>query len=45
MITATIVGGIIGGSTGGFIGAWGGAVLGFASTGWSAVDCLEAAGC
>ncbi len=45
MITATIVGGIIGGATGGFIGAWGGAVLGFASTGWSAVDCLEAAGC
>lgn len=45
MIMSTIAGGIIGGATGSLFGAWGGAVLGFASAGWGAQDCLEAAGC
>ena len=45
MIQATVAGGIVGGATGGVFGGWGGAVLGFVSAGWGAVDCLKAAGC
>lgn len=47
MIWSTIMGGISGGLFGGGnpYGPWAGAVIGFASAGWGALDCLKTAGC
>jgi hypothetical protein len=48
MVISTIFGAVAGGILGGpaaLYSGWAGAVIGFASAGWGAVDCLEAAGC
>lgn len=48
MVISTIFGAVAGGALGGpaaLYSGWAGAVIGFASAGWGAVDCLEAAGC
>ncbi|MCD9616039.1 MULTISPECIES: hypothetical protein [Chryseobacterium] len=44
-IFGAVAGGILGGGAGSLYSGWAGAVIGFASAGWGAVDCLEAAGC